>query len=67
MRLARGVSFTQFPQELIRRYEERVLLEDAADDNHRVRTHDVDDDLPAKLGEIVYSYDGVFISGQNIV
>ncbi len=67
MRLARGVSFTQLQQELIRRYEERVLLEDAADDNHRVGAHDVDDDLPAKLGEIVYSYDRVLIPGQNIV
>src|SRR6267143_195213 len=47
--------FTQLPQEFIRRNEERVLLEDAADD------------LPAKLGEIVDSYDRVLIARQNIV
>jgi hypothetical protein len=29
--------------------------------------HDVDNDLPAKLGEIVDSYDRVLIAGQNIV
>ena len=29
--------------------------------------HNVNDDTPAKLGEIVYSYDRVFIPGQNIV
>jgi hypothetical protein len=59
--------FTQLPQEFVRRNEERVLLEDAADDNHRVGPHDVDDDLPANLGEIVDSYDRVLISRQNIV
>ena len=63
----RGVPFTQLPQEFIRRNEERVLLEDSADDDHRVGPHDVDDDLPAKLGEIVDSYDRVLISRQNVV
>ena len=29
--------------------------------------HDVNDNPPAKLGEIVCSYDRVFIPGQNIV
>jgi hypothetical protein len=61
------VSFTQLPQELVRGNEERVLLEDAADDDHRVGPHDVDNDLPAKLGEIVDSYDRVLISRQNII
>jgi hypothetical protein len=32
-----------------------------------VRSHYVDDDLPAKLGEVVYSYDRVFIPRQKIV
>ena len=57
----------QFPQEFVRRNEERVLLEDAADDDHRVRPHDVDDDLTAKLGEIVDSYDRILITRQNKV
>lgn len=29
--------------------------------------HNIDDDVPAKLGEFVRSYYGVFIAGQNIV
>ena len=29
--------------------------------------HNVNDDGPAKLGEVVGSYDGIFIPGQNIV
>jgi hypothetical protein len=36
-------------------------LHDAADDDHRVGPHDVDDDLPAKLGEIVDSHDRVLL------
>jgi hypothetical protein len=32
-----------------------------------VGPHDVDDDLPAKLGEIVDSYERVLIARQNIV
>ena len=32
-----------------------------------MRPHNVNNDTPAKLGEIVYSYDRVFISGQQIV
>ena len=63
----RRVSFAQLAQEFIRRNEERVLLEDAADDDHRVGPHDVDDDLPAKLGEIVQSYDRVLIARQQII
>jgi len=42
-------------------------LKNATDYDHRVRPHDIDDDLPAKLGEIVRSYYGVFITGQDIV
>lgn len=65
--MARDVPFTQLPQEFVRRNEERVLLEDASDDDHRVGPHDVDDDLPAKLGEIVDSYNRILIAWQNIV
>ena len=32
-----------------------------------MRAHNVDNDVPAKLGEVVRSYDGIFIPGQNIV
>ena len=65
--MVRGAACAQFPQELIRRHKEGVLLEDAANDDHRMGPHNVNDDPPAKLGEIVYSYDRVFIPGQNIV
>jgi hypothetical protein len=61
------MSFAQLTQELVRWNKERVLLEDAADDNHRVGPHDVDDDVPAKLGEIIQSYDRVLVARQQII
>ena len=53
----------QFLHELVWWYIERVLLKDATDNNHRMCAHDVDYDLPAKLGEIVRSYHWVFVTG----
>jgi hypothetical protein len=38
-------------------------LKDAANNNHWMCAHDVNYDLPAKLGEIVRSYHGVFVTG----
>ena len=56
-------ALAQLLHELVGRYIERILLKDAADNNHRMCAHDVNDDLPAKLGEIVRSYHGVFVTG----
>src|SRR3981081_3870986 len=52
-------AFAQLLQELIWRDEEWVLLEPSADDDHGMGPHDVDHDLPAKLGEMVRSSDRV--------
>ncbi len=57
----------QLPQELIGGNKEGVLLENSPNDDHRMGAHNVNDDTPAKLGEVVGSYDGVSIPGQNIV
>lgn len=56
-------TLAQLLHELVWRYIERILLKDAADNNHRMCAHDVDDDFPAKLGEIVRSYHRVFVTG----
>ena len=53
----------QLLHEFVRRYIEWILLKDATDNDHWVCTHDVNYDLPAKLGEIVRSYHGVFVTG----
>ena len=60
-------AFAQFAQKLIRRNVKWVFLQYTADDDHRVGSHDVNDYVPAKLGEIVRSYDRVSIKWQNIV
>ena len=57
----------QLKQELIRWHEERVLLEDAANDGHRMSPDNVNNGVPAKLGEIGRSYDRVLETGQNII
>ena len=65
--MVHGAAGAQLLQERIRRHKKRVLLEDAANDDHRMSPHNVNHDLPAKLGEIVRSYDRVWIPGQKIV
>jgi hypothetical protein len=54
-------------QHLVGRHEERVLLQDAADDHHRVCAHDVHDDFCTKLVQIVGSTHGVVVFGQDVV
>jgi len=56
-------ALAQLLHELVWRNEERILLKDAADNNHWMCAHDVNYDLPAKLGEIVRSYHRVFVTG----
>src|SRR5712671_746776 len=66
-RRSSGSPFAKFAQELLRRYEERIALEDASDDDHRMRPHDVDDRISAELREIVYADDGVVVVTPYIV
>jgi hypothetical protein len=61
--MAHRAACAQLPQELIRPHKEGVLLKDAADDDHRMGPHNVHDDIPAKLGEIVRSDDRIWIPG----
>jgi hypothetical protein len=56
--------FAQRTQELIRWNKERVLLQDAPNNDHGVCPHDVDHNVSAKLGEIIQSYDRVFVARQ---
>jgi hypothetical protein len=66
-RLVSNAACAQLLQELIRGHEERVLVEDAADDDHRMGSHDVNDNTSAKLGEIVSSDDRVMVAQPPIV
>lgn len=48
-------TFAQLAQKLIRRNKEWVLVQNAANDDHGMGAHDVNDNVPAKLGEIARS------------
>jgi hypothetical protein len=54
-----GAALAQLPQELIEGNKEWVLLENSPNDDHRMGAHNVNDDTPAKLGEVVGLYDQV--------
>jgi hypothetical protein len=54
--------FAKLAQELLRWYKERVLLEDAADDDHRMRTHDVDYRLASEFRKVVHADDRVVVT-----
>jgi hypothetical protein len=60
-------AFAQFPQKLIRRYKERVLLDDAADENHRVSSYDVDDKVATALRQIIKTDYGILILRYDVV
>src|SRR5262245_13968863 len=52
----------EFGQKLLRMNVERILLEHAADDDHRVRSHDVDDGVAGELPEVVGADDRIVVT-----
>src|SRR5882762_1192141 len=62
-----GSPFAKLAQELLRRYKERILLEDAADDDHRMRPHDVDDRVSTKFRKIVHADDRIVVATPHII
>src|SRR5437763_3440929 len=63
----RRAAFAQFPQKLIRRDKERALLDHADDENHRVSSHDIDDQATATLRKIIKTDYGILIFRYDIV
>jgi hypothetical protein len=58
---------SKFSQELIGRYKERILLKDAADDNHGMSSHDVDHRVTPKTAKMISADDGVVVAQPNVV
>jgi hypothetical protein len=54
-------------EELIRLNEEWILLKNAPDDDHGMGSDDVDDDIPAKPGEIVRADNCVRVPGPHLI
>src|SRR5215468_5666601 len=59
MRLTGSAPFPQLSQEFVGRHKERILVNDAADDDQWMGTHDIDNDIPSELCEIVRTDDGI--------
>lgn len=66
-RSPRGPPLAKFKQELLRRHIERIVLKDAADDNHWVRPHDVDHRVAPELAQMVSADNRVFMAMPHIV
>ena len=54
-------------QELPRRHEERIVLENAADDDQRMRAHDVNHSVSSKFGKMVGADDCIIVATPHIV
>jgi hypothetical protein len=57
----------EFSQELIRRYKERILLQDAADDHHGMSSHDVNHCVTTEMAEMVGTDNGVVVPKPYVV
>src|SRR4029077_12359651 len=54
-------------QELPRRHEERIVLENAADDDQRMRAHDVNHSVAAEFRKMVSADDRIIVATPHII
>src|SRR5579864_2603780 len=54
-------------QELSRRHEERIVLENAADDDQRMRAHDVNHSASAEFRKVVCADDRIIMATPHII
>ena len=54
-------------KELPRRHEERIVLENAADDDHRMRPHNVNHSVSAEFRKMVRTDDRIVVASPHIV
>ncbi len=57
----------QLLKKLLRRHEERILLKNAADDDHRLGPHDIYHGVAAELSKIVDADNGVIVTAPDVV
>src|SRR6266566_1861634 len=62
-----NVAFAQLLQELLRRNEEGILLQHAAEDHHRMSSQHAHDNVPAEPGEVVGADDRVAVAQMHQV
>src|SRR5882672_4965187 len=54
-------------QELPRRHEERFVLENAADDDQRMRAHDINHSISAEFRKVVGADDRIIVATPHII
>src|SRR6202140_2016725 len=62
-----GPPLANFTQELFGRYKKRIVLKNAADDDHGMRPHDVNHRVSSKFREIVGADHGIVVAAPYIV
>src|SRR5476649_1253880 len=62
-----GPALAHFTQELFGRYKKRIVLKDAADDDHRMRPYDVNHRASSNVREIVGADHGIVVAAPYIV
>src|SRR5882724_9066741 len=65
--LANRPSLPELEEELVRRNEERVLLQHPADQHERMRPHDVDYHTSAKFRQIIRTDQWIIVLGRYVV
>src|SRR5580658_5727855 len=66
-RTLRSSPFAKLTQKLLGGHKKRVLLEDAADDDHRMRPYDVDNRVPAKFRKVIHTDDRIVVTTPHII
>jgi hypothetical protein len=67
VRAAAGSPLTKFVQELTRRHKERIVLQDTADDYHRMRPHNVNHRVASELPQMISADDRVVVMAPHVV
>src|SRR6202035_1496838 len=62
-----GPSLANFTQELFGRYKKRIVLKNAADDDHGMRPHDVNHRVSSHSREIVGADHGIVVAAPYII
>ena len=60
-------AMSELSQEFVRGNVKRILVKDTADDDHRMRAHDIDYGVACKLPEMVGANDRVFVTTPHVI
>src|SRR5262249_14965807 len=59
--------FAKFMQEVVGLNEKGILLQDSADDDHRMSPHDVDHRVSSKFRQMISADDSIFVTTPYVI